>query len=110
VLVAISQSGETADVLEAVRDAKQKGAKVIGIVNMPGSILERLSDVHINIRAGPEIGVAATKSFTSQVVALIRLASAVSGKEVPLDPEELGAGVEQVLEQEPQIAEIASIF
>lgn len=110
VLVAISQSGETADVLEAVRDAKQKGAKVIGIVNMPGSSLERLSDVHINIRAGPEIGVAATKSFTSQVVALIRLASAVSGKEVPLDPEELGAGVEQVLEQEPQIAEIASIL
>jgi glucosamine--fructose-6-phosphate aminotransferase (isomerizing) len=107
VVVAVSQSGETADVLEAVRDAKRRGAKVVGVVNMPGSSLERLSDVHINIRAGPEIGVAATKSFTSQVIALLRLACAVSGRDVQLDAEELSRGLEEVLEQEPQIAEIA---
>ncbi|MCS7117173.1 MAG: glutamine--fructose-6-phosphate transaminase (isomerizing) [Thaumarchaeota archaeon] len=107
VVIAVSQSGETADVLEAVRDAKSRGALVIGIVNMLGSSLERLSDLHLNISAGPEIGVAATKSFTSQVVTLLRVALELSGSPMPLDPKRVAEAVEELLELEQSIAEIA---
>jgi len=69
-IIAISQSGETADTLAAVREAKKKGAKVIGIVNVVGSTIARECDGGIYIRAGPEIGVASTKAFTSQLVCL----------------------------------------
>ncbi|HPV66305.1 MAG TPA: glutamine--fructose-6-phosphate transaminase (isomerizing) [archaeon] len=69
-VIAISQSGETADTLAAVREAKKKGAKVIGIVNVVGSTIARECDGGIYIRAGPEIGVASTKAFTSQLVCL----------------------------------------
>ncbi|MEN3047533.1 MAG: glutamine--fructose-6-phosphate transaminase (isomerizing) [Candidatus Caldarchaeales archaeon] len=106
-VVAVSQSGETADVLEAVRDAKSRGAKIIGIVNMPGSSLERLSDLHLNVSAGPEVGVAATKSFTSQVATLLRIALRLSGSPMPFDPRVIAEAVEEVLELEQSIAEIA---
>jgi len=69
-IIAISQSGETADTLAAVREAKGKGGKVIGIVNVVGSTIARECDGGIYIRAGPEIGVASTKAFTSQLVCL----------------------------------------
>jgi len=69
-VIAISQSGETADTLAAVREAKSKGAKVIGIVNVVGSTIARECNGGIYIRAGPEIGVASTKAFTSQLVCL----------------------------------------
>ena len=69
-VIAISQSGETADTLAAVREAKGKGGKVIGIVNVVGSTIARECDGGIYIRAGPEIGVASTKAFTSQLVCL----------------------------------------
>lgn len=69
-VIAISQSGETADTLAAVREAKKKGANVIGIVNVVGSTIARECDGGIYIRAGPEIGVASTKAFTSQLVCL----------------------------------------
>lgn len=106
-VVAVSQSGETADVLEAVRDAKSRGAKIIGIVNMPGSSLERLSDLHLNILAGPEVGVAATKSFTSQVATMLRIALRLSGSPMPFDPGRVSEAVEEVLELEQSISEIA---
>lgn len=73
-LIAISQSGETADTLAALKEAKEKGARTLGIVNVVGSTLTREVDSGIYLHAGPEIGVASTKAFTSQVVALILLA------------------------------------
>ncbi len=71
--VAISQSGETADTLEALRAAKAAGSTVIGIVNVVGSTIAREADGGIYLHAGPEIGVASTKAFTAQVVALLLL-------------------------------------
>ncbi len=69
-VMAVSQSGETADTLEAIRIAKQSGAKVVSIVNVVGSSIDRLSDGVIHTHAGPEIGVASTKAYTSQLTAL----------------------------------------
>ena len=71
--VAISQSGETADTLEAMRAARAAGSRVVGIVNVVGSTIARESDGGIYLHAGPEIGVASTKAFTSQIVALVLL-------------------------------------
>ncbi|MDH5807068.1 MAG: glutamine--fructose-6-phosphate transaminase (isomerizing) [Candidatus Methanomethylicaceae archaeon] len=69
-LIAVSQSGETADTLNAIRYAKSKGAKIIGITNTLGSSITTLSDVYICTQSGPEIGVAATKTFVTQLIAL----------------------------------------
>ena len=74
VVIVISQSGETADTLAALREAKTKGACVIGICNTPGSSLARETHAGVFTHAGPEIGVASTKAFTCQVVALSMLA------------------------------------
>lgn len=75
-VVGITQSGETADSLAAMRLAKEKGALVASLCNVRGSMAERLADVRIPTSAGPEIGVASTKAFTSQLVALLALALA----------------------------------
>jgi len=72
--IAISQSGETADTLAAVQQAKQRGATVLGLVNVVGSTIARTTDTGIYLRAGPEIGVASTKAFTAQVAVLTMLA------------------------------------
>lgn len=72
-VILISQSGETADTLAALREAKKKGAKVIGIINVVGSTITRESDGTIYTNAGPEMGVASTKAFVSQLVALYLL-------------------------------------
>jgi glucosamine--fructose-6-phosphate aminotransferase (isomerizing) len=74
VVVAISQSGETADTLAALREAKEKGALALGIVNVVGSTIARETDAGIYLHAGPEIGVASTKAFTCQCVVLTMLA------------------------------------
>ena len=66
-IIAISQSGETADVLQSVKAAKQMGARILSVVNNPTSSLARISDSSLSIDCGPEIGVAATKSFTAQL-------------------------------------------
>ena len=71
IVIAISQSGETADTLAAIKQAKLKGANVIGIVNVVGSSIARETIAGVYIHAGPEIGVASTKAFTSQIAALI---------------------------------------
>ena len=68
--IVVSQSGETADTIGAMRVAKERGACVLGIVNVPGSTIARETDSLLPTRAGPEIGVASTKAFTSQIVAL----------------------------------------
>jgi glucosamine--fructose-6-phosphate aminotransferase (isomerizing) len=74
IVIAISQSGETADTLAAVKEAKLKGATALGIVNVVGSTIARETDAGIYIHAGPEIGVASTKAFTSQISVLSLLA------------------------------------
>lgn len=79
-VVAVSQSGETYDVLEAVRAARRRGSKVISIVNVMGSSLTRESDAFLLMNAGPEICVLSTKTYTSQLALLDMLAHALAGK------------------------------
>jgi len=74
VIIAISQSGETADTLAAVREAKIKGALTLGVVNAVGSTIAREADAGVYLHCGPEIGVASTKAFTSQVAVLTMMA------------------------------------
>jgi len=74
VVIAISQSGETADTLAAVEQAKERGATVLGVVNVVGSSIARTTDAGVYLHAGPEIGVASTKAFTAQVAVLAMLA------------------------------------
>lgn len=79
-VLAVSQSGETADVLEAVKTAKSKGCKVTSIVNVIGSSLTRASDTFLSFNAGPEISVVATKSYTSQLALFTLLTYSLAGK------------------------------
>ena len=72
--VAITQSGETADTLAALREAKERGATTLAICNVVGSMATREADGTLHTHAGPEIGVASTKAFTSQLVAVNLLA------------------------------------
>ncbi|UCC48632.1 MAG: glutamine--fructose-6-phosphate transaminase (isomerizing) [Gemmatimonadota bacterium] len=79
-VIGISQSGETADTLAALQEARSKGARVVGIVNVVGSTIARETECGVYIHAGPEIGVASTKAFTSQVVALALITLYLSGE------------------------------
>lgn len=81
-VIAVSQSGETIDTLLAMREASKRGARVVAIVNNPLSTIAREADSHIYMRSGPEICVAATKTFTSQVAVLSYLGAKISGDEV----------------------------
>ncbi len=100
VVLAISQSGETADTLAAMREAKRKGARVLGVCNVVGSTIARESDGGVYIHAGPEIGVASTKAFTSQVAALA-LFTLYLGRLGELSPE-LGTEMVRELEAIPE--------
>ncbi len=118
--VAITQSGETADTLAALREAKQQGARSLAICNVVGSMATRESDGTIYTHAGPEIGVASTKAFTSQLVALYLLALNMAQARGTLTMEQrkqhiadllqLPQHIEQVLKCAPQIEDIASRF
>jgi glucosamine--fructose-6-phosphate aminotransferase (isomerizing) len=77
-VVAISQSGETADTLEGIRKAKKLGTKIISLTNVVGSTISRESDAVIYINAGPEIGVAATKTYVAQLAVLLLLGAAIA--------------------------------
>ena len=79
-VIAISQSGESADTLEAIKIAKEKSAKIISIVNVPGSTISRQSDYCFLTNAGPEIAVCSTKAFTSQLSVALLFAYAAAGK------------------------------
>lgn len=79
-VVAVSQSGETADTMEALESAKKKGAKLLSIVNVEGSSMDRMSDISIHIKSGPEKAVASTKATTAQLAILTLLAYACAGK------------------------------
>jgi glutamine---fructose-6-phosphate transaminase (isomerizing) len=119
-MLVISQSGETADTLAAMREAKEQGAKVLGIVNVVGSTIAREAHGGIYLHAGPEIGVASTKAFTSQVVALtlftVRMGrlkgvlTAEQGREILHELKALPDKVEQVLELNDAIRELARIY
>lgn len=85
VVIAVSQSGETADTLAAVEMCKERGATVLGIVNVVGSTIARTTDAGVYLRVGPEIGVASTKAFTAQVAILAMLAIEL-GRRRHLDP------------------------
>jgi len=119
VVIAISQSGETADTLAAVKEAKQKGATVIGIVNVVGSTIARETEAGVYIHAGPEIGVASTKAFTSQLTVLALIALKLGrmkslsktdaikiAKELVNIPEKIN----QILNNADNIKELAKIF
>ncbi len=102
VVLAVSQSGETMDTLNAVRDAKSRGASILSVTNVMGSTLMRLSDVYIGQNSGPEIGVAATKTFTSQVAVLLRIATTV-GRRMGVVPLPKIVEVENALHDTPGI-------
>ncbi|MDG7010600.1 MAG: glutamine--fructose-6-phosphate transaminase (isomerizing) [Nitrososphaerota archaeon] len=110
VVVALSQSGETADVLEAVKEAKRHGAKVCSIVNAAGSTLARESDVVLLLNCGPEVGVAATKSFTAQVVVANLVVDAVLGKKRPNGFDELSDAVAEALKCERQVKDLVNEY
>ena len=117
--IVISQSGETADTLAAMREAKSRGARTYGIVNVVGSTIARESDGGIYVHAGPEIGVASTKAFTSQVIALLlftlklarlRNLSMVDGKEIIEELQKLPAKIQTILDRADEVEKIAEDF
>ncbi|MDO8523870.1 MAG: glutamine--fructose-6-phosphate transaminase (isomerizing) [bacterium] len=102
-VLAVSQSGETLDTLEAIREAKRQGALILGIVNVVGSTIARETDAGVYNHAGPEISVASTKAFLSQVTVLTLLALFL-GRMRSL-PEKEGKKLVQALQKLPQLAE-----
>jgi len=119
VTIAISQSGETADTLEALRAAKTAGSRALGLVNVVGSTIAREADGGIYLHAGPEIGVASTKAFTSQVVALLLLGlylgrqrglPAEQGRQLVSQLVRLPELVERTLAVEPQVRTLAERY
>src|SRR5438105_7384852 len=116
---AISQSGETADTLGALRESKRKGYRTLGICNNVASTIARESDGGVYMHAGPEIGVAATKSFTSQLIILnliglllgrMRQLSTAQGKRIIDALESLPSKIEQALKLSDQIKSIATQY
>jgi len=117
VVVSISQSGETADTLAAIEQAKERGAIVLGIVNVVGSSIARTTDAGVYLHVGPEIGVASTKAFTAQVAVLTMLAVEL-GRRRHISSDQAGKyiselskipdKIEKILEQSDHIKEIVS--
>jgi glucosamine--fructose-6-phosphate aminotransferase (isomerizing) len=119
VVLAISQSGETADTLAALREAKRKGALVLGLVNVVGSTIARETDAGVYSHAGIEIGVASTKSFISQMTLLVLMAlllgrsrdlSYEEGEKLLRGLEEIPDQIRQVLTLSDRIRELARIY
>ena len=120
VVIAISQSGETADTLAAIQLAKEQGAFIYGICNAIGSSIPRATDTGTYIHVGPEIGVASTKAFTGQVTVLTMLALCLAAERKTISAElyqqmvkeltQIPAKMEQTLKTNEQIAQLAPIF
>jgi len=117
--IVISQSGETADTLAAMREAQRRGARTLGIVNVVGSTIAREAAAGIYLHAGPEIGVASTKAFTSQVVALalltlkigrLREVSVLRGREIIDALQALPGHIQQILDRNQEIEDLAEEF
>ncbi|HEX8116646.1 MAG TPA: glutamine--fructose-6-phosphate transaminase (isomerizing), partial [Pyrinomonadaceae bacterium] len=119
-LIVISQSGETADTIAALREAKERGSKVLAICNVQGSMITRESDGTILTHAGPEIGVASTKAFTSQMIALYLFAMYLGQLRGKLSDEEskrhaqqlaeLPVKIEHLLSESDELEELAREF
>ncbi len=118
-IIAISQSGETADTLAAIREGKNKGALALGIVNTVGSTIARETDAGVYNHAGPEIGVASTKAFTSQLVIFVLLTlflgrqremSLVTGKRIAMEMHKIPRLIEEILKQDRIIKKIAKKY
>ncbi len=103
-VIAITQSGETADTLAAMKLAKRKGAKVLAIVNVVGSMATRIADLTLHTHAGPEVGVAATKTYTTQLTVLTMLAIELARVLGTADEEYLNA-LEKGLKELPDLVE-----
>lgn len=120
IVIAVSQSGETADTLAALELAKSKGATILGICNVVGSSISRITDAGSYTHAGPEIGVASTKAFTAQVTVLTLMALSLAHQKGTISEskfrtllselEAIPAKVQRVLEQNKQIEYISSIY
>ena len=120
IVIAISQSGETADTLAAVKLARVKGAKVIGICNVVGSSIPRETDAGVYTHAGPEIGVASTKAFTTQVMVLAMMAFGIGHKkgilsdstykELITELASIPGKIERALKVNDQALELAKVF
>ena len=106
-LIAISQSGESADVLDAVNIAKKVNCKVISIVNSLTSSLARESNIVIGMNCGPEIGVAATKSFTSQIIVIYKIIEELCNGKFEISYKEISESISKILENHEQIRHIA---
>ncbi len=118
-VIGISQSGETADTLAAIREAKSRGARTIGIVNVVGSTIAREVEGGTYLHAGPEIGVASTKAFTSQIAALalftlrlarLRTMSILQGRQMIEALRALPAKIQEILDRAPEIERLAEEF
>ncbi len=119
-IIAISQSGETADTIAAMREAKRSGCKVLAICNVQGSMIHREAEGTILTHAGPEIGVASTKAFTSQMVALYLFASHLGqvrgfvdeehAKKLTQDLAELPLKIEQLLNDADSIEDLSKDY
>ncbi|QNF32578.1 glutamine--fructose-6-phosphate transaminase (isomerizing) [Adhaeribacter swui] len=120
IVIAISQSGETADTLAAIELAKSKGAMIFGVCNVVGSSIARATDAGAYTHAGPEIGVASTKAFTAQVTVLTLLSMMIAEKrgtvetsmlrQLMMEMEQIPAKVERALQLDTEIKVISEIF
>lgn len=119
-VIAISQSGETADTLAAIQLAKENGATVFGICNVVGASIPRMTDAGVYTHAGPEIGVASTKAFTAQVTALVLMALKMADKRGKISEErmreiltemvEIPNKIKEILKLDKEIEAIADIY
>jgi glucosamine--fructose-6-phosphate aminotransferase (isomerizing) len=109
VIIAISQSGETADVLSATKLASAAGAKILSIVNVQTSSLARIADVSLSIKAGPEIGVAATKSFTGQVSLCYAILDKISQGKVGFDRKTVSDKISKMLAGSSSIEKLVNM-
>ena len=107
ILIAISQSGESADVLDAVKIAKKSNCRIIAIVNLLTSSLSREADVTIEMNCGPEIGVAATKSFTSQLVILYKIVKCLNEENLKIDFNQTSQSIGKILENPVNVKKTA---
>lgn len=120
IMFVISQSGETADTIAALKEARKRGAEVYGIVNVVGSTIARETDAGVYTHAGPEIGVASTKAFTSQLTGLALISLLIAQEknllqhhEIQMITDELHripSKIKQILDQSDKILEIAKVF
>ena len=110
ILIALSQSGESADVIEAVKIAKDSGGEIFSIVNTLTSSLAHMSSISIGLNCGPEIGVAATKSFTSQLSVIYKIASMFCSEQIEFDLKKTSDTMNKALESSSKIQRISRVL